>query len=183
MARYSVRVSKFLSLVLRHEPELIGQSLDKGGWVRIDALIEGANRIGVHLDEAILMQVVKESDKKRFSIDSDGQRIRANYGHSIHVDLYLDSSPPPELLFHGTATRSLEAIRKGGLTPGNRMYVHLSRDEETALSVGRRHGRPVVLSIQTRRMHDAGFEFYLSASGVWLTCGVPVEYIIFPKPR
>ena len=181
MARSNVRVSKFLSLVLRHEPELIGLSLDRGGWVRLDVLIKGANRIGVRLDDAMLRQVVEQSDKKRFSISSDRQRIRANYGHSVPVDLDLEPSAPPKVLFHGTASRFLRSIRTGGLTPGNRMYVHLSRDEETALSVGRRHGRPVVLRIQAQRMHDDGFEFYLSTSGVWLTYAVPAKYIGLPK--
>ncbi len=181
MDRKLVRVSKFLSLVLRHKPETIGLSLDQGGWARVDELIVASNRSGVSLDEGLLREVVEQNDKQRFAFSNDGLRIRASQGHSIPVDLGLEPLVPPEFLYHGTATRFLESIKKRGLVPGNRLHVHLSPDEPTAVRVGQRHGKPVVLTIRAGHMYANGFTFYLSANGVWLTEKVPAEYIKFPN--
>jgi putative RNA 2'-phosphotransferase len=174
-----VRISKFLSLVLRHKPETVGLTLDSAGWVDVADLIVAARRAGVPLDNAVLRKVVEQNDKQRFSLSNDGLRIRANQGHSVPVELGLEPVTPPEVLFHGTAMRFVEAIRQQGLLSGNRTHVHLSPDEETAIAVGKRHGKPVVLTIQAAQMHSLGFEFYRSENGVWLAREVPAEYIVF----
>lgn len=178
--RNLVKISKFLSLVLRHKPESFGLSLDQHGWASIDMLLAAANRYGVPLSEELLAHVVSHNDKRRFTFSNDGLRIRANYGHSIPIDLSLAPIKPPEILFHGTATRFINAIRHEGLQGRKRLYVHLSPDEPTAMNVGKRHGKPVVLAVRALQMHEKGCRFYRSESGVWLTDSVPPEYIIFP---
>lgn len=180
MERDIVHLSKFLSLVLRHDPAIVGLSLEAGGWVDVDKLIDGAKRAGVSLDLASLRQVVDRSEKKRFTLSEDGRRIKANYGHSIAVDLGLQPSIPPDILFHGTARHLLDSIRAEGVLRGGRRYVHLSGDETTAVAVGQRHGEPAVLAIHARLMHEDGFEFFLSESGIWLTRSVPPHYVEFP---
>lgn len=175
-----VKVSKFLSLILRHQPETIGLALDENGWAEIDVLIERANKKGQRLTRALLDHVVSDNDKKRFAISEDGRRIRASQGHSVEVDLALPTSEPPELLYHGTASRFVESIRAGGLHSGNRQHVHLSLDIGTATKVGQRHGKPVILVVRSQEMFVAGHQFFLSANGVWLTERVPVEFIDFP---
>ncbi len=176
-----VNISKFLSLVLRHRPSVVGLKLDEAGWVLIAELIEKGSKAGVKLTTDKISQVVATSDKQRFAISEDGLRIRANQGHSLPVDLDLKLVVPPELLYHGTASHNLVAIRQQGIIKGNRQYVHLSRDIETAEAVGKRYGKPAILSVQADRMHQAGFSFYLSANGVWLTDHVPKEYILIHK--
>jgi putative RNA 2'-phosphotransferase len=176
-----VKVSKFLSLVLRHKPETIGLVLDENGWAKIEDLIRLANQQGTRLSRSLLEQVVVQNDKQRFAFSEDGQRIRANQGHSVSVDLALPPSEPPELLYHGTASRFIDSIRAEGLQAGSRQHVHLSRDVATATNVGSRHGKPVVLVICALEMRAAGHKFYLSANGVWLTERVPVEFIQFPQ--
>jgi len=183
MNRKSVKTSKFLSLVLRHKPEKIGLILDPMGWANVDELIVKANQAGVHLNTELLQQVVEQNDKQRFSLSDDGLRIRANQGHSIPVELGLEPVEPPELLFHGTAARFLTSIQKQGLLSKGRNHVHLSPDEQTAIKVGKRHGKPVVLVIKVGQMLEDGHRFFLSANGVWLTERVPVVYIIFPDQR
>jgi putative RNA 2'-phosphotransferase len=180
MDREQIRISKFLSLVLRHDPQVAGLSLDRGGWVDIDRLLAGAAGAGVRLTREMLCGVVEMGEKKRFTISEDGLRIKANYGHSIPVDLALEPSEPPDTLFHGTATHLLESIRQEGIKSKGRYYVHLSTDEPTAASVGSRHGDPVVLRVQARSMHADGFEFFLCESGIWLTRSVPPHYLEFP---
>jgi putative RNA 2'-phosphotransferase len=178
--RNLVKISKFLSLVLRHKPARFGLSLDQHGWTSVDALLAAANRAGVSLTRELLRQVLRQSEKQRFAFSDDGLRVRATYGHSVAVDLGLEPVMPPEILFHGTAMRFIESIKEQGLRRGTRLYVHLSPDEHTAISVGRRHGSPVVLTVKALRMHEKGFKFYRSDSGTWLTNSVPAEYIIFP---
>jgi putative RNA 2'-phosphotransferase len=174
------KVSKFLSLVLRHKPEEIGLTLDANGWADVEELIRLANQYGHRLNLPLLDRVVAENDKKRFAFSEDGRRIRASQGHSVEVDLALPPSEPPEFLYHGTATRFLESIRVSGLVSGKRQHVHLSPDVATATKVGQRHGRPHILTIRAGAMHRAGMAFYLSANGVWLTNHVPVSYIDGP---
>lgn len=169
--------SKFLSLVLRHQPSLIGLTLDPQGWVSIAVLLEKLNAVGRTLNRENLEELVMSNDKQRFTISADGQRIRAAQGHSIPVDLALACQKPPVILFHGTATRFLESILSEGLKPRSRQHVHLSADRSTALRVGQRHGNPVVLEIQAERMFDLGHTFYLSENGVWLTETVASEFI------
>ncbi|HEY0036191.1 MAG TPA: RNA 2'-phosphotransferase [Longimicrobium sp.] len=180
MDRSLVRASKFLSLVLRHRPEEVGIALDEAGWVEVDVLLDACAQAGVTLDRPTLDRVVAENDKQRFAFSDDGLRIRASQGHSVRVELGLQPQTPPEVLYHGTASRSVEAIRREGLRPGRRTHVHLSLDEQTAEGVGGRHGRPVVLRVQAGRMHAAGHAFYRSENGVWLADEVPPEFIAFP---
>lgn len=172
------RVSKFLSFVLRHEPESIGLVLDESGWARIDELI-GLAPSTMPLTRELIDKVVTENDKQRFRISEDGLYIRASQGHSIDVDLQVQPSQPPEQLFHGTSAAAVDSIRSQGLVPGSRQHVHLSTDKDTARRVGTRHGKPTVLTIFAGRMHAAGRTFWLSDNGVWLTEHVPVEWIEF----
>lgn len=176
-----VKVSKFLSLVLRHKPEEIGLTLDENGWAEVEELLRLASQKGRRLTRPLLEQVVAENDKQRFAFSDDGQRIRANQGHSVAVDLALPPTIPPELLYHGTAARFVASIRAEGLHAGNRQHVHLSRDVPTATKVGQRHGQPVVLVVRAREMSAAGHPFFLAANGVWLTERVPVAFLLFPE--
>ena len=172
--------SKFLSLVLRHKPEEIGLALDDQGWANLDDLISLANAKGAGLSREIVLEVVATSDKKRFALTSDNQKIRANQGHSVAVDLSLASTAPPLALYHGTATRFVTSIRQQGLLPGSRQHVHLSAASTTAFEVGSRHGVPVVLTVRAAEMSCDSHEFYISENGVWLTHDVPVRYLDFP---
>jgi len=181
MADELVNVSRFLSLVLRHKPETIGLVLDGHGWARLDDLVRRAEAHGTPLTRSLVEQVVAESDKQRFAISEDGERIRANQGHSITIDLALPPARPPERLYHGTASRFIDSIRERGLHSAERQHVHLSPDSATATAVGRRHGKPVVLGIRAGAMAAAGHTFFLSANGVWLTERVPVEFIDFTE--
>ncbi|WP_367322037.1 RNA 2'-phosphotransferase [Streptomyces sp. HUAS ZL42] len=177
--RRTVKVSKYLSKHLRHQPERIGLELDEAGWAEIDVLIAACAAHGFHFTRDELDHVVANNDKKRFAVE--GTRIRASQGHSIEVDLGLPSAAPPAYLYHGTVARYLEAIRTEGLRPMNRHDVHLSPDRETATRVGARRGRPVVLSVDAGAMHRDGHVFHVSANGVWLTQAVPPQYLRFPE--
>ncbi|MGF0174800.1 RNA 2'-phosphotransferase [Streptomyces sp. Marseille-Q5077] len=177
--RRTVKVSKYLSKHLRHQPERIGLALDEGGWVEIETLIAAATAHGFRFTREELDHVVAANDKKRFAIE--GTRIRASQGHSIDVELGLPPATPPAYLYHGTVARNLDAIRSAGLLPMNRHDVHLSADRETATRVGARRGRPVVLSVDAGTMHRDGHVFHVSANGVWLTKAVPPEYLRFPE--
>ncbi|MFC0682701.1 RNA 2'-phosphotransferase [Lysobacter korlensis] len=172
--------SKFLSLVLRHEPGRIGLELDSAGWADLDDLVRLANAHGRGLTRALVEEIVATNDKRRFAIDPSGTRIRANQGHSVAVDLGLVPAEPPEVLFHGTATRFLPLIRATGLSPRSRQHVHLSANRATALAVGRRHGTPAVLVVHAADMHRDGHAFFCSANGVWLTGVVLPLYLDFP---
>ncbi len=183
MSKQLADISKFLSFVLRHHPEAIGITLDLEGWTDIAVLIVAAARDGKQLDRDLIQAVVTTSDKKRFAISDDGLRIRAVQGHSTEsVDIGFVAKLPPGFLYHGTATRFLESIQQGGLLPGSRQYVHLSQDEQTAIAVGQRHGKPVVLKINASLMHEQGFKFFQAENGVWLTEKVPPEAILFTWP-
>jgi len=172
-----VASSKFLSLVLRHRPDVIGIGLDAEGWVSVEDLLAACAKHGRAVSRDQLDAVVRTNDKQRFAFSADGSRIRANQGHSVQVDLGLAPVEPSELLYHGTVERFLESIRRDGLTKGNRHHVHLSPDIQTATKVGQRRGRPVVLVIEAGRMFRDGHKFYRSENGVWLTDAVPPEYI------
>lgn len=170
-------ISKYLSLVLRHQPETLGIELDKAGWTDVDTLLQKLTMQGMHVDFELLKQVVDNNDKKRFIFNEDFTKIRANQGHSVEVDLGLNPIEPPDYLYHGTAEKNLKAILIEGLKKGNRQHVHLSADKETAIKVGKRHGKPVVLSVQSRQMSQRGLFFYLSENNVWLADYVPREYL------
>lgn len=178
MADRLTETSKFLSYVLRHEPQAIGLALDPEGWAGIDALIAAAATHGKALDPQLIHAVVDSSDKKRFAISADGARIRAVQGHSApEVAIAYEPVVPPECLYHGTATRFLESIRAQGLVAGSRHHVHLSPDVETATTVGRRHGKPVVLTVAAGAMQAQGFVFHQADNGVWLTASVPANFL------
>ncbi len=171
------QLGKFISLVLRHNPGTIGIKLDANGWADVNELITGMNRNGRRIDKTTLIEIVETNDKQRYSFNEEQTKIRANQGHSVSVDVELAERIPPEILYHGTADRFLEVILQTGLQKQNRQHVHLSVDEKTAISVGKRHGRPKVLKIKAASMHQAGHKFYLSTNQVWLTDFVPAEYI------
>lgn len=171
------KISRFLSYVLRHEPHAIGLSLDGQGWAAVDELIGKAQASGTPLDRETLFEIVSTSDKKRFTLSEDRHFIRAAQGHSVEVDLGLPPVPPPDALFHGTAMRFLESILAEGLRPGSRRKVHLSADEATALKVGMRHGKPVVLKVDSASMAKDGLAFWQAENGVWLTDAVPAKYL------
>ena len=179
MEKRLVKVSKYLAKVLRHNPGRIGLTLDTQGWAKIDDIIRLSNNM---MTRAEIDAVVARNDKRRYAISDDGLYIRANQGHSIAVDLELDSSEPPDILYHGTALKNLGGIRHDGLMPMTRQHVHLSTDHDTAIKVGRRHGKPIVLAIHAGRMHAAGHIFYCAANGVWLTEHVDPDFIEFPDP-
>ena len=172
-----VTQSKFLSLVLRHSPQTIGLQLDSAGWVQTDELLACLARSGRRMSLAQLQAVVAGNNKQRFAFSEDGSRIRANQGHSIKVELELKPQQPPAQLYHGTATRFLDAIFQQGLTRQNRHHVHLSASVETASTVGRRHGKLALLTVDAARMAADGHVFYCSDNGVWLTDAVPVGYL------
>lgn len=179
-----VRISKFVSLILRHKPETVGLQLDSQGWVGVDQLILAINQAEfppteIPLTRETLETVVATNNKKRFIFSEDGTLIRANQGHSIPINLGLDPQVPPQILYHGTAKDTVPLIQADGLLKMNRQHVHLSKDPLTAHQVGQRHGKPVVLEILAEKMHEAGHSFYCSENGVWLTSTVPVEYIDF----
>ena len=177
MAADNVRISKFLSLVLRHKPEEIGVTLDEAGWVGVETLLSACARHRFPITRQQLETVVATSDKKRFALSEDGSRIRANQGHSVEVELGYAPAQPPEILYHGTADRFIESIRRQGLMKGKRHHVHLSLTRQTAAAVGTRHGRLVLLEVRSGDMHRAGIVFYKSANDVWLTDAVPAEYL------
>jgi putative RNA 2'-phosphotransferase len=175
----SKEISKFLSYVLRHAPESIGLNLDANGWADVGELLTKAKKAGRRIDLATLEEAVAQNDKQRFTFAEDGRRIRAAQGHSIAVDLALVPSEPPPLLYHGTATRNLDAIFAEGLKPGRRQQVHLSLDPETARKVGRRHGKPAILTVDAAAMHRDGYALFRADNGVWLTDSVPARYLSF----
>lgn len=179
MPDQEIKLSKFLSLVLRHKPETIQLELDEHGWAQVDELLRRAQAHGIPLTPDTLHTLVETNDKRRFVFSADQQRIRANQGHSVPVNLQLTASAPPTLLFHGTAVKNIASIQTKGLVKGQRHHVHLSTDRETAKQVGGRYGQPVVLGVNAGEMHLRGFVFFRSENGVWLTDHVPPQYLDF----
>ena len=171
--------SRFLSLVLRHKPQEVGLTLGPGGWVQVNDLLKGMKKTGRHITRDELERIVAEDNKSRYTLSEDGRCIRAAQGHSVKVNLDLPIAIPPDQLFHGTARHSLDAIWNEGIKPGRRHDVHLSSDPETATRVGARHGRAVVLTVATGKMHSDGHEFRQADNGVWLTGHVPPAYLGF----
>lgn len=175
-------VSKFLSLVLRHKPEVAGLKLDPHGWVDVDKLLDGCQKLGKDIDMAMLERTVVENDKMRFTFNGDKTKIRANQGHSVLVDVDLEEEAPPLYLYHGTLERNLSSIKERGLLKMNRLHVHLSLDEETAEKVAaRRVGASLICKIDSGAMARDGYKFYRSKNGVWLTDHVPPKYITYLK--
>lgn len=172
-----VKISKYLSKHLRHQPEQIGIKLAPGGWVAVEELLDATKKHSFPINRIELDEVVANNDKRRFSFDSTGTLIRANQGHSVDVDLQLEPTIPPDVLYHGTGHGAVEAILRGGLCKMSRHHVHLSSDVTTAKKVGARHGRPKVFQIDAEAMHNQGYKFYRSENGVWLVDHVPREYL------
>lgn len=173
------KTSELLSLVLRHQPEFIGIQLDESGWTDVALLLSALARKGTPLSREALQEIVETNEKKRFAFSEDGLQIRANQGHSVEVSLGYVAQIPPAKLYHGTATRFLDSIRAQGLDKRQRHHVHLSADEDTAHKVGGRHGKPAILVVNSKAMHEAGHEFFISENGVWLTDHVPTTFIDF----
>ena len=172
------RTSRFLSMILRHNPEAAGITLDRHGWANVRKLIDGVNASGKHrLDMDILEEIVRTDEKQRYSFNENHTMIRANQGHSVPVDVELQEAVPPAVLYHGTAEKYVRSIDEKGLLPQSRLYVHLSEDLETAKKVGLRHGRLVVYTVDCAKMAEDGYQFYLSANHVWLTKAVPAVYL------
>lgn len=167
------KTSKFLSYVLRHHPEKLNLTMDEQGWVTVEELLQNLNNVSM----TELEIVVAENNKKRFAFNEDKTKIRANQGHSIKIDLAYSPTEPPEFLYHGTATKNITSIQKSGIMKGSRHHVHLSADLGTAKNVGQRHGKPVILIVESKKMHIAGHKFLFSDNGVWLTDFVPTEFI------
>ena len=168
--------SKYISLILRHKPETIGITLDEHGWANVDELIAGIAKTQ-SFDMAMLEEIVATDNKQRYSFNEEHTLIRANQGHSVPVDVELKEIVPPEILYHGTGEKYVASIDEQGLIPKSRLYVHLSKDEETAVNVGKRHGKPVVYKVHSGDMQKDGYVFYQSVNGVWLTKSVPVKYL------
>lgn len=171
-----VETSKFLSLILRHKPEVIDIDLDEHGWANVDEVIAGIGRTR-EFNKDMLIEIVRTDAKQRYSFNEDATLIRANQGHSIPVDVELETAEPPEILWHGTGEKYVSSIEKIGLIPKSRLYVHISRDVETAYKVGQRHGKVVIYKVLARKMVEDGYTFYCSKNGVWLTKEVPVQYL------
>ena len=169
--------SKFISLILRHKPEAIGISLDEHGWANVEELIKGIAKTR-SFDMDMLEEIVRTDEKQRYSFNEDKTLIRANQGHSILVDVELDEEQPPEELWHGTGEKYVSSIDVQGLIPKSRLYVHLSKDQETAIKVGQRHGKPVLYIVKAGEMYRDGYKFFLSKNGVWLTKEVPIKYLM-----
>lgn len=177
MPNRTVKVSKFLSLVLRHKPETIGLTLNQAGWVSVAELLQACAQHNLPLSLEELQAVVAANDKQRFAFSEDGNRIRANQGHSVEIELGYQPIEPPGSLYHGTVERFLPSIRAKGLLKGKRHHIHLSPDMTTATKVGSRRGKPVILTVNSGQMYQEGYLFYQSANGVWLTDHVPPQYL------
>ncbi len=174
--RIKQKTGRYLSMILRHRPEAIGITLDEHGWADVKELIEGINKT-YPLDMEKLERIVAEDEKQRYSFNKDKTKIRANQGHSVLVDVELEEKKPPGLLYHGTGEKYTESIRRQGLIPKARLYVHLSADIPTARKVGKRHGKPVVYFVNSEKMYKDGYRFFQSVNGVWLTKEVPADYL------
>lgn len=172
-----VKMGKYLSLILRHKPELINLKIDEHGWVEVDQLLKGINDSGRYISKEMLDIIVNTNNKKRYQYNDDQTKIRANQGHSIKVDVELQEKVPPDILYHGTAQKYLDKIKKSGIRKMNRLYVHLSKDIQTAINVGKRHGQPIVLVIDTKKMLRDGYKFYYSYNGVWLCDDIAYSYV------
>lgn len=187
--RRLVKLSKFLALILRHQPERFGLALDEDGWASLPEVMEILRGLPNFrwATRADVMAVVEGGTgdrltelagvgKRRFQVE--GNRIRARYGHSIAQPIRYEACTPPPFLYHGTSPDALEAIRREGLRPMERQYVHLSPDRETAIRVGVRHAdRPVVVTVHSGEAHVAGVEFYQADEGIYLARHIPPDFL------
>lgn len=174
------KASKLLSYILRHKPEALNIKLDKEGWASIEELVTNTKLHSIPLTEALIFRVVEQDEKGRYELNEYLDEVRAVQGHStVQVDVTFPTATPPDTLYHGTAAKNLDSIRTGGLVSPNRHYVHLSESINTAMDVGKRHGAPVVISINTKKMAEAGHTFYLAPNGVWLVDSVPIDFLVY----
>lgn len=171
------KLSVFISLILRHKPEVIGLTLDDEGYLEVNKLIEKINESGREIDLKILNEIVVTDNKKRYSFNEDKTKIRANQGHSIPVNLSLKKAVPKGPLYHGSSEKSKELIAQLGLIKGSRNYVHLSENLETAIQVGSRRGKPIVYQIDYNKMLEDNFELWISENNVWLSNDIPPKYL------
>lgn len=176
------KTSKFLSLILRHKPEEIGLNLDENGWADVEELLEKSLKNGISFSREELFKIVETNDKKRFSFDASGGKIRADQGHSLRVELGFEEKTPPKTLYHGTAEKNVKLILEKGLQKMKRHHVHLSTDRETARQVGIRYGKPVIFQIDTEKMMSEDFKFFVSKNGVWLVTEVPPKFLEIYEP-
>lgn len=173
---HEINTGKFIALILRHKPEVIGIHLDEHGWANVDELIAGIAKTQ-EFNLEMLEEIVRTDNKQRYSFNDDKTKIRANQGHSIPVDVELEQKTPPDVLWHGTGEKYVSSIEAEGLIPKTRLYVHLSSDPDTAIKVGSRHGKPVVYEVAAKKMQTDGYTFFQSVNGVWLTKQVPMKYL------
>lgn len=171
-----VEIGRFLCFILRHKPDAVGITLDEHGWASVEELIRAVSRTHP-MNMELLEEIVRTDDKMRYSFNEDKTLIRANQGHSVPVDVELERREPPSILYHGTGEKYVSSIDAQGLLPRSRLYVHLSEEYGTAVTVGERHGRALVYTVDAMRMHEDGYEFFRSVNGVWLTKHVPVQYL------
>lgn len=171
-------ISKYMSLILRHKPEVIGICIDEHGWANVEKLIQGIAKNNHGFNMEALEEIVKTDNKQRYSFNDDKTLIRANQGHSIQVDVELEEKEPPNVLYHGTGEKYVASIDQDGLIPKSRLYVHLSKDVKTARAVGRRHGKEIIYSVNSAQMYKDGYKFYLSKNGIWLTKKAPMKYLM-----
>src|SRR5690348_3639121 len=177
-----VKLSKYLSRHLRHQPQALGLTLEPGGWVAVETLLAAMARHGVTISRAELEEIVARNNKQRFAFDATGERVRASQGHSVAVDLQLAPTTPPNVLYHGTSQATVDEILREGLRKMRRQHVHLSDEFATAVRVGSRHGAPAVLLVDAATMARDGHLFYRSENGVWLTESVPPRYLRILAP-
>ena len=177
MTKTEQKISRFLTLVLRHDPAAIGLTLDAHGWAKNDDLLRCLQQHGQNLTLEGLQNIVNGSPQQRFSFSDDGSQVRASQGHSVDIGLKLSPQIPPQFLYHGTATRFMEFIEREGLKKMTRQHVHLSAKPRTAHESGNRHRQPIILEISAETMSHHGLKFFLSENGVWLTDSVPPDYL------
>lgn len=171
-----IKISRFLSLVLRHHPEIIDLHIDSHGWAEVEELLLKMKK-KYPISREILEEIVRTDNKNRYSFDEERRRIRANQGHSISVDVELEEREPPKFLYHGTGAKYVTSISQQGLLPMSRLFVHLSEEKKTAREVGKRHGNPVIYRVRSGDMGKKGYRFYLSVNHVWLTKEVPADFL------
>lgn len=171
------KISKFLSLILRHQPEVVGLTLEENGWVSVEKLLKACADYGKTFTLAELKEIVETNDKKRFAFDETGKKIRANQGHSVEVEIEFEERTPPKILYHGTAEKNVGVIFAEGLKKMSRHHVHLSAEIETARKVGMRYGKPVIFQVDTEAMLSENHQFFVSANDVWLTDNIPPVFI------
>lgn len=177
MGYTDMQLSKFLCVLLRHDPSAAGLTVNEHGWADVGELIDCVSRTGWPIDRETLERIVREDDKSRYCFSADRSMIRCNHGHTFPVDLELPAVQPPETLLHGTGDGFAASIEEKGLLRKTRMYVHLTEERATAVSVGARHGRPVIFCVRSGELARDGYEFFRSASGIWLTDHVPAKYL------